>query len=63
MPMLRLHPSSLSAATADARRPHRQSAGCAARSRRQRRARLTAAFNAAAVLLCLAGIALIWLLS
>lgn len=40
-----------------------QPARYAARSRRQRRARLTAVLNAAAIFLSLAGVALIWVIS
>jgi hypothetical protein len=58
MPMLHAHSSILSARSIDARCSAHQPAGYK-RSRRQRRARVTAALNAAAIVLSLAGIALI----
>ncbi|WP_426236332.1 hypothetical protein [Pararhizobium sp. DWP1-1-3] len=58
MPMLHVHASILSARSIDTRCSAHQPAGHK-RSRRQRRARLTAALNAAAIVLSLVGIALI----
>lgn len=58
MPMLHAHSSILSARSIDTRCSAHQPAGYK-RSRRQRRARVTAALNAAAIVLSLAGIALI----
>ena len=57
MPMLHVHASILSARSIDARSANQP--GGYKRSRRQRRARVTAALNAAAIILSLAGIALI----
>ncbi|WP_426228360.1 hypothetical protein [Pararhizobium sp. DWP3-4] len=58
MPMLHVHASILSARSIDARCSAHQPSGHK-RSCRQRRARVTAALNAAAIVLSLAGIALI----
>jgi hypothetical protein len=62
MPMLHVHSSILSARAMEARCFPRQSARYK-RSRRQRRARVTAVLNAAAVVLSLAGIALILIIA
>ncbi|KQV31295.1 hypothetical protein ASE23_06240 [Rhizobium sp. Root73] len=53
MPMLHVHPSHLST-------PRIKQRG---RSRRQRRARITAGLNAAAIVLSLAGVALIYVIA
>jgi hypothetical protein len=58
MPMLHVHSSILSVRTTNARCSADQPAGYK-RSRRQHRARVTAALNAAAIVLSLAAIALI----
>ncbi len=62
MPMLHVHSSILSARTIDARCSARRPAGYK-HSRRQRRARVTAVLNAAAIVLSLAGIALILIIA
>lgn len=58
MPMLHAHSSILSARSIDARCSAHHPGGYK-RSRRQRRARVTAVLNAAAIVLSFAGIALI----
>ena len=62
MPMLYVHSSILSDRSTDARCVARQPAGHT-HSGRQRRARVTAALNAAAIVLCLAGITLILIIA
>ncbi|WP_426125393.1 hypothetical protein [Pararhizobium sp. PWRC1-1] len=57
MPMLHVHPSHFSTQKIEQRSRSRAEASIS--SRRQRRARLTAALNAAAIFLSIAGIALI----
>ncbi|WP_428428802.1 hypothetical protein [Pararhizobium sp.] len=61
MPMLHVHPSHFS--TPKVERRGRSRPETPIRSRRQRRARLTAGLNAAAIFLSLAGIALIYVLA
>lgn len=61
MPMLHVHPSHFSMPKIERR--SRSLSDAVAQSRRQRRARLTAGLNAAAIFLSLAGIALIYVLA
>jgi hypothetical protein len=61
MPMLHVHPSYFSTQKSEQRGYTRREAPM--RSRRQRRARLTAGLNAAAIFLSIAGIALIFVLA
>lgn len=61
MPMLHVHPSHFSVTKIEQRCRARPDAP--ARSRRQRRARITAGLNAAAIFFSLAGIALICVLA
>jgi hypothetical protein len=61
MPMLHVHPSHFSTSTIEQHGRSRPEAPI--RSRRQRRTRLTALLNAAAIFLSLAGVTLIFVLA